>query len=141
MHEFTNSYHKSAEIHLRDYLSKIGLFTEVWPQLRESELKGETNSNLSRLWQKKATELVQEVQQRDLSHIDLLVLMLDAVELCSGLVATVALARLFDRLRKLGARKLPNRQQRLLRCFSETRTLRHVKALRRQAKNCLSCFA
>jgi len=69
-----------------------GVSTRKVKALRESEVKGESSSQLSRLWQRKAAELVVEVQQSDLSGIDLLVLMLDAVVLSGGLVATVALA-------------------------------------------------
>ena len=68
-----------------------GASTRKVSQLRESELKGETKSHLSRLWQKKAADLVQVVQQRDLSQVNLLVMMLDAVVLCPDLVATVAM--------------------------------------------------
>lgn len=60
-------------------------------QLRESDLRGESKSSLSRLWQNKAARLVEELQNSDLSELDLLVLMLDAVVLCKDLVATVAL--------------------------------------------------
>lgn len=68
-----------------------GVSTRKVSLLRESELKGESKSSLSRLWQRKAVELVEEMQQSDLSGIKLLVLMLDAVVLCKDLVATVAL--------------------------------------------------
>ena len=61
-------------------------------KLRESEIRGESRSSLSRLWQRKAAALVDEVQQSDLSDIDLLALMIDGVVLCKNLVATVALA-------------------------------------------------
>lgn len=69
-----------------------GVSTRKVASLRESELRGESKSSLSRLWQKKAAALVEEFQQRDLAGIDMLVLMLDAVVLCRDLVATVALA-------------------------------------------------
>ena len=59
--------------------------------LDPNELKGRSKSAVSRLWQRKAAELVEEVQQSDLSGFDLLVLMIDAVVLAKGLVATVAL--------------------------------------------------
>ena len=61
-------------------------------KLRESEVLGESKSSISRMWQRKAACLVEEMQQADLSEVDLLVLMLDAVVLCKDLVATVALA-------------------------------------------------
>ena len=60
-------------------------------QLGESDLRGESKSSLSRLWQNKAARLVEELQNSDLSELDLLVLMIDAVVLCKDLVATVAL--------------------------------------------------
>ena len=62
-----------------------GVSTRKVAALRESELRGESKSSLSRLWQKKAAALVEEFQQRDLSGIDMLVLMLDAVVLCREL--------------------------------------------------------
>ena len=46
---------------------------------------------MSKLWQKRAAELVEELQHSDLGQFALLVLMLDAVVLDDGLVATVAL--------------------------------------------------
>lgn len=61
------------------------------PNLGDEELLGLSKSNLSRLWQAKAAVLVEEVQQSSLEDFDLLVLMIDAVVLCRGLVATVAL--------------------------------------------------
>jgi transposase-like protein len=54
-------------------------------------LKGSSKSNLSRLWQRKAAGLVEELQQGCLKEFDLLILMIDAVVLCKGLVATVAM--------------------------------------------------
>ena len=68
-----------------------GVSTRKVSQLRPAELLGESRSSLSRLWQKKAADLVEQVQQSDLSGFDLVVLMLDAVVLCKDLVATVAL--------------------------------------------------
>lgn len=68
-----------------------GVSTRKVSQMRESEVRGESRSSLSRLWQSKAAGLVEEMQERDLSGINLLVLMLDAVFLCKGLAATVAL--------------------------------------------------
>jgi putative transposase len=59
--------------------------------LGDEELRGLSKTSLSRLWQKKAAALVEEVQQGSLADFDLLVLMVDAVVLCRGLVATVAL--------------------------------------------------
>jgi transposase-like protein len=68
-----------------------GVSTRDMPSLRESELKGQSKSEVSRLWQRKSSELVEQMQQADLSGFDLVVLMLDAVILSAGLVATVAL--------------------------------------------------
>ena len=68
-----------------------GVSTRDMPSLRESELKGQSKSQVSRLWQRKSAELVEQMQQADLSGFDLVVLMLDAVVLSAGLVATVAL--------------------------------------------------
>ena len=68
-----------------------GVSTRKVSQLRESELRGESKSSLSRLWQRKAAGLVEQMQERDLSGINLVVLMLDAVFLCKDLAATVAL--------------------------------------------------
>jgi transposase-like protein len=68
-----------------------GVSTRDMPKLRESELKGQSKSEVSRLWQRKSAGLVERMQQADLSDFNLVVLMLDAVVLSSGLVATVAL--------------------------------------------------
>lgn len=69
-----------------------GVSSRGMAKLRESEIGGESKSSMSRLWQRKAALLVEEMQQRDLTHVDMLAIMLDAVVLCKGLVATVALA-------------------------------------------------
>ncbi|MDV7396717.1 transposase, partial [Arthrospira platensis SPKY1] len=61
------------------------------PSLREIELSGQSKSEVSRLWQRKSAGLVAQMQQADLSGFGLVVLMLDAVFLSAGLVATVAL--------------------------------------------------
>lgn len=68
-----------------------GVSTRDMPSLRASELKGQSKSEVSRLWQRKSAELVEQMQQSDLSGFELVVLMLDAVVLSSDLVATVAL--------------------------------------------------
>lgn len=68
-----------------------GVSTRDVAALRESELAGESSSSLSRLWQRKSAELVTEMQESDLSGFELTIIMLDAVVLGSGLVATVAL--------------------------------------------------
>ena len=68
-----------------------GVSTRDMPALRESELKGQSKSEISRLWKRKSADLVDQMQQSDLSDFDLVILMLDAVVLSSGLVATAAL--------------------------------------------------
>jgi len=68
-----------------------GVSTRGCKRLRADDLVGESRSSISRLWQRKAAELVERVQQSDLSGIDLVVLMLDGVVLSKGAVATVAL--------------------------------------------------
>jgi len=68
-----------------------GVSTRKVPALRQSEVSGESRSSLSRLWQRKSIELVQQMQQSDLSGMELVIMMLDGVVLSDGLVATVAL--------------------------------------------------
>lgn len=68
-----------------------GVSTRKVPALRASEVAGESRSALSRLWQRKSMELVEQMQQSDLSGMDLVIMMLDGVALSDGLVATVAL--------------------------------------------------
>lgn len=68
-----------------------GVSTRGCKRLRPDDLVGESSSSISRLWQRKAAELVERVQQSDLSGIDPVVLMLDGVVLSKGAVATVAL--------------------------------------------------
>lgn len=68
-----------------------GVSTRSIPSLRESEVARESRSSISRLWQEKSAALVEQVQDSDLSDFDVVVLMLDAVVLSDGLVATVAL--------------------------------------------------
>ena len=69
-----------------------GVSTRDVGRLGEEKVRGLSKSAVSRLWQHKATELVAGMQQADLSEFDLLVLMIDAVVLAKGVVATVALA-------------------------------------------------
>jgi len=57
------------------------------PRLRASEFDGQSKSEVWRLWKRKSAELVEQMQQADLSDFDLVVLMLDAVVLSTGLVA------------------------------------------------------
>lgn len=68
-----------------------GVSTRDMPRLRASEFDGQSKSEVSRLWKRKSAELVEQMQQSDLSDFGLVVLMLDAVVLSAGLVATVAL--------------------------------------------------
>lgn len=68
-----------------------GVSTRDVGRLGEDEVKGLSKSAVSRLWQHKAAELVTRMQQADLSEFDVLVLMIDAVVLAKGVVATVAL--------------------------------------------------
>lgn len=68
-----------------------GVSTRDVARLGEAQVKGLSKSAVSRLWQQKATALVEQMQQADLSGFDLLVLMIDAVVLAKGIVATVAL--------------------------------------------------
>jgi len=68
-----------------------GVSTREMPRLRASEFDGQSKSEVSRLWKRKSAELVEQMQQEDLSEFGLVVLMLDAVVLSAGLVATVAL--------------------------------------------------
>ena len=60
-------------------------------RLGEQAVKGLSKSAVSRLWQRKAAALVAQVQQADLSGFDVLALLIDAVVLAKGVVATVAL--------------------------------------------------
>jgi transposase-like protein len=68
-----------------------GVSTRDVARLGEEQVKGLSKSAVSRLWQQKAAVLVERMQQADLSGFDLLVLMIDAVVLAKGIVATVAL--------------------------------------------------
>jgi len=68
-----------------------GVSTREMPRLRASEFDGQSKSEVSRLWKRKSAELVDQMQQASLSDFNLVVLMLDAVVLSAGLVATVAL--------------------------------------------------
>ena len=68
-----------------------GVSTREMSNLSAKDARAMSKSAVSRLWQQKATELVEQMQQSDLSEFDLLVLMIDAVVLGKGVVATVAL--------------------------------------------------
>ena len=68
-----------------------GVSTRDVARLGEQETRGLSKSAVSRLWQKKAVTMVEQMQQSDLSGFDLLVLLIDAVVLAKVVVATVAL--------------------------------------------------
>lgn len=68
-----------------------GVSTRKVGKLRGQSQRGESSSNLSRLWQKKAQQFVDEFRLRDLSGQDIAVLMLDAVVLSREVVVTVGL--------------------------------------------------
>lgn len=68
-----------------------GVSTREVANLSAEEVTGQSKSAISRLWQRKAAALVDELQQSDLSGFDLLVLMIDAVVLSKDVVVTVAL--------------------------------------------------
>ncbi len=68
-----------------------GVSTRKGKRLRAHEVGGESKSSLSRLWQRRAAELVEELQTADLSDYDQLVLMVDGVVLAEGLTVIVAL--------------------------------------------------
>ena len=68
-----------------------GVSTRNVQSLHESELRGLSHSSISRQWQKKATDLVEEMMSRDLSDEPVIGLMLDGVYLAESLYAIVAL--------------------------------------------------
>lgn len=68
-----------------------GVSTRDVGRLDADQARAMSKSAVSRLWQKKAAGLVEQMQQSDLSDFDLLILMIDAVVLAKGIVATVAL--------------------------------------------------
>lgn len=68
-----------------------GVSTREMACLDTREVKGLGKSTVSRLWQRKAAVLVDQMQGSDLSDFDLLVLMIDAVALSKDIVVTVAL--------------------------------------------------
>lgn len=68
-----------------------GVSTRSIASLRQTEVAKESRSSISRLWQEKSAALVEELQDCDLSDFNVVIMMLDAVALTDGLVATVAL--------------------------------------------------
>ena len=68
-----------------------GVSTRSAQRLHESELKGLSKSAVSRLWARKAKTLIDEILGRDLSELDILVVMLDGIYLCDGLCSVAAI--------------------------------------------------
>lgn len=68
-----------------------GVSTRNMAELTPDDLRGKSSSQVSRIWQEKAAELVRAMQESDLSHLDLIALMVDGIVLGGGLVATVAM--------------------------------------------------
>lgn len=68
-----------------------GVSTRSCKALRREELLGESRSTISRMWQRKSVELVEQMQQANLSSIDLVAMIIDGVVLAKDLVATVAM--------------------------------------------------
>ena len=96
----------SAEVHLKSWKAAqdpdewegalmrailCGVSTRGHERLHESELKGLSKSSVSRLWQRKAAELVEEMMGRDFSQDPMVAVMLDGVFLADNLHAIVAL--------------------------------------------------
>lgn len=73
-----------------------GVSTRDQQYLHASELRGMSRSSVSRLWQRKAAELVHEMQGRDLRARPVLALMLDGVHLADGLCVLVAVGFYVD---------------------------------------------
>ena len=67
-----------------------GVSTRDQKRLHDSELKGMSKSSVSRLWQRKAADLVSELMGRELSGEPVLALMLDGVHLADNLYALIA---------------------------------------------------
>lgn len=66
-----------------------GVSTRDQKRLHESEIKGMSRSNVSRLWQRRAASLVSELMGRDLSKQPVLAVMLDGVYLTDNLYALI----------------------------------------------------
>ena len=73
-----------------------GVSTRNQKRLHEGELKGMSKSSISRLWQRKAVDLVSELMGRDLSVEPVLALMLDGVHLADNLYALIAVGIYMD---------------------------------------------
>lgn len=68
-----------------------GVSNRDMARLRPEELRGLSRSQVSRLWAKKAADMVEELNRRDLSAFKLTVLMLDGCVLSDDLHALIAL--------------------------------------------------
>lgn len=73
-----------------------GVSTRNQKRLHEGELKGMSKSSISRLWQRRAADLVDELMGRDLSQEPVLALMLDGVHLADNLYALIAVGIYMD---------------------------------------------
>ena len=73
-----------------------GVSTRNQKRLHEGELKGMSKSSISRLWQRRAADLVGELMGRDLSKEPILALMLDGVHLADNLYALIAVGIYMD---------------------------------------------
>lgn len=67
-----------------------GVSTRDQQRMHETELRGMSKSSVSRLWQRKAAELVSELMGRDLSAEPVLAMMLDGVHLADNLYTLIA---------------------------------------------------
>jgi putative transposase len=68
-----------------------GVSTRSVKRLHDTELKGLSRSAISRLWAKKAKVIVEEMLEKDLKNLEILVVMLDGVHLCDGLCSIAAI--------------------------------------------------
>ena len=73
-----------------------GVSTREQNRLHESELKGMSRSNVSRLWQSKAAGLVEEMMGGDLAAEPVLAVMLDGIHLANSLCALVGIGIFAD---------------------------------------------
>jgi hypothetical protein len=85
--------------------------TQSIPSLRENEIAKENRSSISGLSQKKSVTLLAQVQQRDLSDFDVVALILNAMVLSDGLIATVTLGIGADKRRIFGFSEGNNQNQ------------------------------
>lgn len=73
-----------------------GVSTRAQQRLHPEELQGLSKSALSRLWQRKAEEVAEEMQTRELSDRPVLGVMLDGVRLADGLWVVIAIGFYVD---------------------------------------------